>query len=195
MKATIIFHSVCGNTLVLARELQAGFRRLDADCGLFRVKDPDAEALAGFFPIIAEAAAEIRAIPLAGPELLVESDLVIMGSPTYFGNVSSDMKTFMDSAAPFWPEAKLAGRKIAAFATAGTPEGGAALCLQAIRTWGTHMGMIPLPVPVGLVPGTDFPAYGLAAYSGPMADRRPDEAVLEGCRAWAKFLLEAVRQV
>lgn len=193
MKANVIFHSVCGNTLILARWLQAELLELGVECGLFRVNDPDAEELARFFPIIAEMAEEIRSIPLAHPGLLQESDLVVMGSPTYFGNVSSEMKTFMDSAAPFWPEAKLAGRKIAAFATAGTPEGGAPLSLQAIRTWGTHMGMIPLPVPVGLVPGTDFPAYGLTAYSGSMADSRPDEAVLEGCRAWAAFLVEAAR--
>lgn len=193
MKANVIFHSVCGNTLVLARRLQAELEELNVECGLYRVNDPDADKLARFFPIIAEAAEEIRAIPLARPELLLESDLVIMGSPTYFGNVSSDMKTFMDAAAPYWPEAKLAGKKLAAFATSGTAEGGAPLCLQAIRTWGTHMGMVPLPVPVGLVPDSDFPAYGLAAYSGPMADSRPDEIVLKGCRAWAKFLAEAVR--
>ena len=192
MKANVIFHSVCGNTLVLAQALQAELQNLGVDCGLFRVNDPDAEDLAGFFPVIAQAAEEIRTVPLAGAELLLESDLVVMGSPTYFGNVSSEMKTFMDSAAPYWPEAKLAGRKLAAFATSGTAEGGAPLCLEAIRTWGTHMGMIPLPVPVGLVPGTDFPAYGLAAYSGPMADRRPDEAVIQGCRAWSKFLVEVV---
>lgn len=189
MKVSIIFHSVCGNTYTMAKKFSEVFSKLGAEVTLARVEDSDLDELAGAFPIIAEKAEEIKSIRTAKPEDLLEADLVVIGSPTYFGSMSGEMKLFLDSTAPYWPEAKLAGKRLAAFTTASTSEGGGHLCLNSIITYGMHMGMLPQIVPANLVSGCDIPAYGLISYTGPMADKRPDENEFKAVRAFSKLLV------
>ena len=52
---------------------------------------------------------------------LEKADLIIFGSPTYFGNVSAMMKTFMDRCNPYWFNQKLKGKKAIILAVGGSP--------------------------------------------------------------------------
>lgn len=189
MKVSVIFHSVCGNTYTMARAFSKVISENGIDVTLARVEDSDLEELAGTFPIISEKVDEIKTIKIATPQDLLEADLVIIGSPTYFGSMSGEMKLFLDSTAPYWPDAKLAGKRIAAFTTASTAEGGGHLCLNSIITFGMHMGMLPQIVPANLLPGIDIPAYGLISYTGPMADKRPGENEFSAIQAFSELLI------
>lgn len=180
MKFTIIFHSVSANTYLMAKYFYEELYSQNKDVSLYRVADEDFETWCSLSPISQEFAEEILAVPIATSDALLKSDHIFLGSPTYFGNVSSEMKAFMDSAASFWPEAKLFGKKLTAFSSCGTPEGGGELCLQSINTFGQHMGMMPIPVPSTLLADVSFPAYGLLHYSGNQGDIRPDKTLRNG---------------
>lgn len=190
MKITIVFHSVSANTYLMAKYFYEELSIQNPDVSLYRVADEDFETWCSLSPVSQEFAEEIRSIPIAVPEILLKSDHVFLGSPTYFGNVSSEMKSFMDSTASFWPESKLFGKKLTAFSSCGTPEGGGELCLQSINTFGQHMGMIPVPVPSNLLDGVSFPAYGLLHYSGNQGDIRPNETLRN---AIAKYIFRCIR--
>lgn len=175
MKILIVFHSVCGNTYLMAKEIYLNFCNKKIDVEMYRVKDEDLIETAKQIPIVNEYLDEILQVPIISLDKVLESDYIFLGSPTYFGNVSAEMKAFMDSFAPFWVDAKLLGKKLVSFATGGSLEGGAESCLRSINAFGQHLGMVNIPIPSNLVPGKSTYAYGLFHNSGSMGHNRLDE--------------------
>jgi NAD(P)H dehydrogenase (quinone) len=165
MRISIIFHSVCANNYLVAKTFYESFKKKGQNVSLFRVKDPDWTEQEGVPLAAKENLKNMMSLPVATPEVMFESDLIVVGSPTYFGNVSAEMKTYMDSVAKYWVKAQLAGKKLAAFTSAGNPQGGGDLCLQAIHTFGMYMGMLCMPIPTTLVPGEDIHPFGIIYYS------------------------------
>lgn len=190
MKATVIVHSVSGNTFLLGRKIHETLSEKGIAASFYRVPDEDAQNLTFLFPHIAIMLPLIEKLPLVSPETLLESDIIFLGSPTYFGNMSGEMKSFLDSTGIYWPEAKLRGKRMLAFTTAGTAEGGAHLCLQALTTYGLHMGMSPLPVPMHLPLPKVMPSYGIVAYSGGQSDLPPEESALESVEQIIQWIAE-----
>ena len=172
MKVVIVFHSVCGNTYLMAKKMYQVFQEKQKDVVLLRVEDKTLERMTTIMPAAKDYLDEILALPVATPEDLLDVDLVCMGSPTYFGNVSGQMKTFMDSCGGLWVQGKFIGKKLVAFTSAGNSQGGGDQCLQAILTYAQHMGMLGVSIPSNLVEGMDIPAYGLLHYSGSKSNNR-----------------------
>ena len=50
---------------------------------------------------------------------LIEADVVVLGSPTYFDNVTGIMKKFMDRCLPFYFSRKLEGKKVVVLSVGG----------------------------------------------------------------------------
>lgn len=188
-KISIVFHSVCGNTYLVAKEFYNEFKNYDADVQILRVNDPSYAELAKQFTVAGQYKNEISNIDEADVEKLLESDIIVLGSPTYFGNVSGAMKAFMDSFAPYWTNAAFWGKKLFAFTTVGTTEGGGDMCLNAINIFGQHMGMINVPVPANLLSIQNFPAYGLVHYSGDYANMRPSREVVLAIKEMTERLM------
>ncbi len=173
MKVSVIFHSVSANTYLCAKEIcgilsdEIGKEKV----GIYRVRDRKIDFLKTEFPIVLEYYEEIMNIPLVNNDIVKDSDVIIMGSPTYFGNVSAQLKDFLDDTSVFWENAELYGKRFLAFATAGNSAGGADVCLKTLDNYAQHMGMVVLPVPSNL--SIKMPAYGLVHYSGDLGDNRP----------------------
>ena len=186
-KIAVVFHSVCGNTYQMADQYRQAFEDLGAKVAFYRLPDPGYEAVAKAFPVAREFRDEIMAVPeLADPQAVLDCQALFLGSPTYFGNVSAPVKTFIDSFLNYWPEARMAGKFFGSFATAGTAQGGADLCLGAMNTFAMHMGMAVISVP-SIITGSVQPAYGLACYSGDSSDCRPTEKDREAIRSFARY--------
>lgn len=188
-KISIVFHSVCGNNYLIANEFYKEFKRYNAEVQLLRVEDPNLESLAAQFPIAGQYKNEIMKLEAASVDMLLDSDLIIMGSPTYYGNVSGAMKAFMDSFSPIWVEARLWGKKLFAFSTCANDAGGGDMCLNAINIFAQHMGMISVPIPSNLVPGKSYPAYGLLHYVGDYSNLRPGGETVTAIKKMAEKLM------
>jgi NAD(P)H dehydrogenase (quinone) len=172
-KISIVFHSVCGNNYLIAKEFYENLKSKNMQVNLFRVKDDKFEELSNTLEIAKEYRDEIMSVEVYNFKELLDSDIIILGSPTYFGNVSAQMKVFMDEFVDYWVDAKFYGKKLFSYACAGTTEGGGDMCLNAINIFGQHMGMSAVAIPSNLVLGESFPAYGLVHYVGDNADVRP----------------------
>lgn len=191
MKVTIVFHSVCGNTYLMAKEIYDNFVEKNVDINLYRVKDDDLEEISETFPVVKEYLGDIKDVQIVeGIEEILESDYIFLGSPTYFGNVSAEMKAFMDSLCVLWGDAKLQGKKLVAFGSCSTPEGGGGVCLQSINTFGQHMGMLPVSIPANLVPNISNSAYGLLHYSGKNSDKRLDSRMKKSIKALVDLIVK-----
>lgn len=191
-KVAVVFHSVCANTYLMAREYRDALAELGAQVEFYRLPDPNYAITADAFPSSREYKSEILQVEeLRSPVPVLECDALFLGSPTYFGNVSAPVKAFMDSFVDYWGEARLAGKFFGSFASAGTPQGGADLCLQALNHFAMHMGMCVLSVP-STVSGTVQPAYGIAHWSGDNSDRRLEPGEREAIRSYCAYAMNFI---
>lgn len=74
--------------------------------------------------------------------LLDEIDAIIFGSPTYFGSVSTEFKSFMDSTSKVWLGQKWKDKVAAAFSCSNSPCGDKASVLMQLFIFACQHGMI-----------------------------------------------------
>ena len=68
------------------------------------------------------------------------ADAVVLGSPTRFGNVAAQLKSFLDGAGGLWFQGKLANKVYAGFTSAQNPHGGQESTLLALYNSIYHFG-------------------------------------------------------
>jgi NAD(P)H dehydrogenase (quinone) len=139
LKILIIYHSVFGNTKTLAESIAAGAQSAGAEV-------------------------TIKPVAEADPRELVNFDGLILGCPTRFGTVSSELKAFMDRTGYVWKQGQLVNKIGAAFATSNTLHGGQETTLLTIHYFLFNHGMIVVGVPP-TVRETDYAGsyYGASA--------------------------------
>jgi NAD(P)H dehydrogenase (quinone) len=113
----------------------------------------------------------VKKVDVTGIEDLVDHDAIIIGSPTYYGQMSGKLKDLIDKSVKV--HGKLEGKVGAAFTSSGgTATGAETTLLSILQTMLVH-GMI--------VQGTsDFKHYGSAAVGS------PNEDDVEDCRELGK---------
>lgn len=147
MKINIIFHSLYGHVYRLAEEIAKGARQVDgADVNLFQVPEtlPD-EVLAKMNAI--ESKKSFAHIATAIPDNLAASDAVIFGTPTRFGMMSAQMKSFIDMTGGLWISKALVGKVASVFASTATQHGGQESTILSFHTTLLAHGMIIVGVP------------------------------------------------
>lgn len=109
--------------------------------------------------------------PKAQPDDVVWADAVLLGTPTRFGNVSSQLKNFLDSLGPQWSKGQLADKVYAGFTASQTEHGGQETTLLALYNTMYHFGGILVPPgytdPVKFADGNP---YGVGHVTGPDND-------------------------
>jgi len=119
--------------------------------------------------------------PVAAPEDLEWADVVVMGSPTRYGHVTSQMQGFLDTLGPLWAEGKLADKVYTAFTSSQTKHGGQETTLQAFHTTFAHLGGIIVPPgytdPVKFQDGNPYGVGKVTGAGGELDD--DDHAVLD----------------
>jgi NAD(P)H dehydrogenase (quinone) len=120
-------------------------------------------------------------IPVASPHQLAEADGIIFGTPTRFGNMTAQMRNFLDQTGGLWVKGALVGKVGSVFASTGTQHGGQETTITSFHTTLFHHGMIVVGVPYAeqrlvtmseITGGTPYGATTLAAADG---SRQPSE--------------------
>ena len=190
MTVTIIFHSVIGNCFILAKAFAAAFRQFNTQVQLRRVPDEDLISLQRRFSAAEEISEELNAIPLITLEEFCQADFVLLGCPNYFGNVSAEMKTFMDASAAVYLTQPLKGKPAGFFCTSSSINGGGNFCLEAMIRYAQHMAMMPLSVPLSAqMCSPALSAYGVNHIAGLSGECRPDHKLLTAITDLSKFWL------
>lgn len=191
-KFTIVFHSVCGNTYQLAYCFHKALKEMGQEVTLYRTADASLESGEKRMEAFQNYQDAIESIPVIREAAQVlGSDVLILGSPTYYGCVSAQMKAFMDSFEKLWVEAPTAGMYFGCFTSAGDSCGGPELCLQVMNTFAQHMAMVPISVPCN-IGGAPQPAYGIKHVSGEMADREVTEETKTAVKHYAAHILRVI---
>ena len=95
-RVLIVFYSMYGHVYQLARAVAEGAREVDgAEVSLVQVAELVPEELLEKTGAKAARAA-FAAVPLATPEQPANADAIIFGTPTRFGNMCAQMRSFLD---------------------------------------------------------------------------------------------------
>ncbi len=136
-----------------------------------------------------------QAAPVADPKELPEYDAVIFGTPTRFGNMSGQMRTFLDQTGGLWAEGKLHGKLASVFTSTGTG-GGQEHTISSFWTTLAHHGMVIVPLGYGIPDFFDVSEmnggtpYGASTIAGGDGSRQPSEKELNIARYQGKLVAE-----
>ena len=113
VKIQVIFYSMYGHLHTMAESVAAGVREVDgAEVAVYQVAElvpPEALERSG----AAAARKAFAHIPVAKPDQIADADGLIFGTPTRFGNMSAQMRNFLDQTGGLWAKGALSGRSAA----------------------------------------------------------------------------------
>ena len=185
VKVLVIFHSITGNTMNLAKAVAEGAREGGAEVSVKRVPETVPQEILEKNPGYLRVKEELEGFEVAKPEELADYDAIVFGSPTRFGAMSSQMKQFIDMTGRLWMERKLEGKVGAVFTSNEMPHGGKEATLLSLLLPLFAHGMII----VGLPPAKEL--YKAGSYYGAASTGKPDDEAL----AVAKMLGRRVAEV
>jgi NAD(P)H dehydrogenase (quinone) len=123
-----------------------------------------------------------------GPDALAGYDAVIVGAPTRYGRMPSQMAAFWDTTGGLWMRGALVGKVGAAFTSTASQHGGQETTLFSILTNLLHHGMTIVGLDYGFrgQMGVDEvrggTPYGASTIAGGDGARQPHEEELAGAR-------------
>ncbi len=134
--------------------------------------------------------------PVASVDELPGYDAILFGTPTRFGNMTAQMRNFLDQTGGLWVKGALVGKVGSVFASTATQHGGQETTITSFHSTLLHHGMIIVGLPysfAGLTRmdettgGTPYGATTLAAGDG---SRQPSENELAGARFQGRHVAE-----
>ncbi len=195
----VIFYSTYGHVYKLAEAVVDGARSIaDTDVQLLRVAETLSEEILGKMNAI-EAQKAFAHVPVARPEKLPEADGIILGSPTRFGNVTAQMRAFLDATGDSWVSGKLIGKVGSGFTSTASQHGGQETTLLTLSTFFFHQGMLIAGVPYsskGLLTLEEMSGgtpYGASTIAGAKGERWPSQNELEIARAQGRHVARAAK--
>lgn len=182
-KVLVLYYSSYGHIETMANAIATGVRNANMDADVKRVPEtvPEDVAKEAGFKLDQEA-------PIAHVEDLANYDAIVVGTPTRFGRVSSQMAAFLDQAGGLWAKGAMVGKVGSAFTSSGSQHGGQETTLFSVITNLLHFGMLIVGLPYShrgqmtldeIVGGAP---YGATTIAGSDGSRQPSEIELEGAR-------------
>jgi NAD(P)H:quinone oxidoreductase type IV len=94
-----------------------------------------------------KAQAAFARIPIIKPDQLTDADAIIFGTGTRFGNMTSQMRNFLDQTGGLWMSGALVGKVGSVFTSTASQHGGQETTITSFHTTLLHHGMIIVGVP------------------------------------------------
>jgi NAD(P)H dehydrogenase (quinone) len=182
-KVLVLYYSSYGHIEALAGALAEGAREAGAEVDIKRVPEtaPPDVAKAAHFKLD-------QAAPIATPAELEHYDAIIIGTPTRFGRISSQMAAFLDQTGGLWMRGALNGKVGAAFTSTASQHGGQETTLLSIITNLLHLGLVVVGLPysfqgqMGVDEVKGGSPYGATTIAGGDGARQPSAVELDGAR-------------
>ncbi|MEV7991300.1 NAD(P)H:quinone oxidoreductase [Streptomyces sp. NPDC086077] len=140
VKLAIVYYSSTGTITEIAKELNEAGVKAGAEVRLLKVAELAPQAAIDSNPAWAANYAATADTPEATPDDVEWADAVIFGTPTRFGNVSSQLKQFIDTLGGLWAQGKLADKVYSGFVSSATAHAGQESTLLALYNSIHHFG-------------------------------------------------------
>jgi len=195
-KILVLYHSVHGHIETMAGAIADGAREARAEVDIKRVPETIGD------DVLRNIGAKLDQIaPVARVDELPDYDAIVFGTPTRYGNMTGQMRTFLDQTGSLWVKGALVGKVGSVFTSSATQHGGQESTILGFHTTLLHHGMIivGLPYSCQLQMGVDEikggSPYGASTIAGGDGKRRPSEQELAMARFQGRHVAEiATRQ-
>ncbi|KVN41994.1 NAD(P)H:quinone oxidoreductase [Burkholderia pyrrocinia] len=195
-KVLVLYYSSYGHVETLADAVAEGARSTGATVDVKRVPEtaPQEVAKAAYFKLDQRA-------PVATVAELAGYDAIIVGTPTRFGRISSQMASFLDQAGGLWMSGALNGKVGGAFTSSASQHGGQETTLFSIITNLLHFGMTIVGLPYShqgqmtldeIVGGAP---YGATTIAGGQGQRQPSAIELAGARHQGELIARTANKL
>ena len=182
-KVLVLYYSSYGHIEQMAQAIAEGARGAGATVDIKRVPEtvPTEIAKSAHFKLE-------QAAPVAAVADLEHYDAIIVGTPTRYGRMASQMAAFLDQTGGLWMKGALNGKVGAAFTSTATQHGGQEATLFSVITNLLHLGMTIVGLPYShqgqmsmseIVGGAP---YGATTIAGGDGSRQPSAIDLAGAR-------------
>jgi NAD(P)H dehydrogenase (quinone) len=187
VKVAIIYYSATGSVFKLAKAIQEGAEKAGAEVRLRKVHELAPQEAIESSEGWAAHALETQDVPEASADDVLWADAVLFGTPTRYGNVTAQLKQFIDTLGPQWAQGLLANKIYSGFVSAGTAHGGQESTLLALYNSMYHFGGIIVPPgytdPIKFAEGNPYGASHVSANgANPPSETELGAATFSGTR-------------
>ncbi|KOV80024.1 NAD(P)H-dependent oxidoreductase [Nocardia sp. NRRL S-836] len=186
VNVAVVYYSSTGTIHRIATELAETAEKAGAEVRLVRAAELAPRAAVDSKPAWAAHLAETADVPEARVEDVLWADAVLFGTPTRFGNMSAQLKQFIDTLGPAWFRGQLADKVYSAFTSGGSAHGGMETTLVSIYNMVCHFGGIIVP------PGLNENPYGTSHVLG-RDNLRVGEQALQAAQVQANRVVRVAR--
>jgi NAD(P)H dehydrogenase (quinone) len=198
MKILVLYYSMYGHTLKMAQAAKEGAQSVNGvEVVLRRVAEFTENEQIILNSKHAKAVWDAQKdIPVCQLDELKEADGLILGTPTRYGNMTAQMKRFIDSTVQLWLEGTLEGKPVGVFTSTATTHGGQETTLLSMMLPLLHLGMIVVGVPYSTpgmthTEGRGGTPYGASTVAGSKNELQPTPEDLEIAKALGKRVADA----
>lgn len=195
-KILVLYYSSYGHIEAMANAVAEGARSAGASVDVKRVPEtvPPDLAKASFFKLD-------QAAPVATVDALADYDAIIVGSPTRFGRMASQMAAFLDQCGGLWMRGALNGKVGGAFTSTASQHGGQETTLFSIITNLLHFGMTVVGLPysyqgqLSIEEVAGCSPYGATTIAGGNGQRQPSAIEIDGARFQGKLIAQTAAKL
>ncbi|MCB1583120.1 MAG: NAD(P)H:quinone oxidoreductase [Marinicella sp.] len=134
-KILVLYYSKRGNTQKMARLMARGIESVDGCEAMLRTVESELPE------------AEMPTDPIVTEQDMIDCNGILIGSPSYFGNMASPLKKFIDTTGNLWFSGVMEGKPAGVFATASSLHGGQETTLINMMIPMMHFGMVIVGLP------------------------------------------------
>ncbi len=182
-KVLVLYYSSYGHIETMAQAVAQGARAGGAEVTIRRVPELVPEEIALGSGIKLDQAA-----PIATVDELPSYDAIVFGTPTRFGNMTAQMRNFLDQTGSLWAKGALVGKVGSVFTSTATQHGGQETTILTFIPTLMHHGMVVVGLPYAFAGQTGLEEikggspYGASTITGGDGSRMPSAVELEGAR-------------
>ena len=182
-KVLVLYYSAWGHMEQMAYAAAEGAKAGGAKVDVKRVPElvPEETAKAMHYKLDQKA-------PIAKPEELADYDAIIFATGTRYGNMTAQMKNFLDQTGALWMKGALVGKVGSVMTASATQHGGQESTILTFLPVLLHHGMVAVGLPyafqgqMGLDEIKGGSPYGASSIAGGDGSRQPSKVELEAAR-------------
>lgn len=200
-KIQVVFYSMYGHIYRMAEAIAEGAREVpDIDVTLYQVPElvPDNVLEKSGAKAARSAFAHV---PVIRPEQLADADAIIFGTPTRFGNMTAQMRNFLDQTGSLWMNGGLIGKVGSVFASTASQHGGQETTITSFHSTLLHQGMVIVGAPyseqrlLGMDEISGGTPYGATTITAGDGSRQPSENELAIARFQGRHVAQIAKKL
>ncbi len=182
-KVLVLYYSSYGHIEQMAHAVAEGARAAGAEAVVKRVPEtvPHEVAETSHYKLD-------QAAPIATVDELPDYDAILFGTPTRYGNMAAQMKSFIDATGGLWARGALNGKVAGVFTSSATQHGGQESTIISFLPVLMHLGFVIAGLPysfqaqMGVSDVMGNSPYGASTIAGGDGSRQPSAVELDGAR-------------